>query len=43
MKIKILASAGQGLTDGCWFYKKQAGGIGAYFLDALVNHHFTWW
>jgi hypothetical protein len=35
MKIKILSSASQDLTDGYWFYEKQAEGIGAYFLDAL--------
>ncbi len=37
MRIRILSSASQDLTDGYWFYEKQAEGIGAYFLDALFS------
>ena len=37
MKIKILASAGQDLIDGYWFYEKQAEGLGTYFLDSLFS------
>ena len=37
MKIKILSSASQDLTDGYWFYEKQSEGVGAYFLDTLYS------
>ena len=37
MKIKILTSASQDLTDGYRFYEKQIDGLGTYFLDTLYS------
>ena len=37
MRIKILPSASQDLTDGYWFYEKQREELGAYFLDSLYS------
>ena len=37
MKIKILKSASNDLTDGYWFYEKQQKGLGVYFLDSLSS------
>ena len=37
MKIKILASASRDLMEGYRFYERQAEGVGAYFLDSLLN------
>ncbi|MBI5788425.1 MAG: type II toxin-antitoxin system RelE/ParE family toxin [Candidatus Schekmanbacteria bacterium] len=37
MKVKILASAGQDLIDGYWFYEKQAEGLGTFFIDTLFS------
>jgi len=37
MRIKILGSASQDLTDGYWFYEHQAEGIGRFFLDTLYS------
>ncbi len=37
MKLVILRSAQNDLTDGFWFYEKQAAGLGRYFLDSLLT------
>ena len=37
MKIKILISATDDLTDGYWFYEKQEQGLGSYFIDSLFS------
>jgi hypothetical protein len=37
VKIRILESATQDLLDGYHFYKQQADGLGAYFLDSLYS------
>ena len=37
MKIRILESASQDLTEGFHFYEKQAMGLGSYFLDSLFS------
>lgn len=37
MKIKILDSASPNLIEGYWFYEKQQGGLGSYFLDTLFS------
>ena len=37
MKIKILTSASQDLTEGYRFYEKQSEGLGSYFLDSLFS------
>ena len=35
MKIQILPSAQEDLSEGFSFYEKQQPGLGAYFLDSL--------
>ena len=35
MKVRILPSAQDDLSDGFVFYEKQQVGLGAYFLDSL--------
>lgn len=35
MKVRILPSARDDLSDGFSFYEKQQPGLGAYFLDSL--------
>ena len=37
MKLRILDTASQDLTDGYRFYEKQETGLGAYFLDSLFS------
>ena len=37
MKIRILTSALNDLADGRDFYKRQAAGVGDYFLDSLFS------
>lgn len=37
MKIRILKSARQDLTDGWHFYQQQSQGTGDYFLDSLFS------
>ena len=37
MRVQILASAKQDLIDGHYFYEKQGGGLGNYFLDSLYS------
>ena len=37
MKIKILDSASQDLIEGYWFYERQQGSLGSYFLDTLFS------
>jgi hypothetical protein len=37
MRIRILSSAFNDLTDGRDFYEHQGEGLGAYFLDALFS------
>ncbi len=41
MKVRTLASAKQDLIDGHYFYEKQAGGLGNYFLDSLGYNVYT--
>lgn len=37
MKIKLLSSALDDLSEGCSFYEKQGEGLGEYFLDSLFS------
>lgn len=37
MKIKILPSALEDLSDGYLFYEKQTEGVGDYFFDSLFS------
>ncbi|PCH95594.1 MAG: hypothetical protein COB83_08305 [Gammaproteobacteria bacterium] len=37
MKIEILISAQQDLSDGASFYERIEKGLGTYFLDALFS------
>jgi plasmid stabilization system protein ParE len=37
MKIKILSSAEDDLTEGYRFYESQADGLGTYFLDTIYS------
>lgn len=37
MQIRILKSARQDLADGRDFYRRQAAGLGDYFLDSLFS------
>ncbi len=37
MKIAILDETAQDLTDGYYFYEKQADNLGSYFLDSLFS------
>ena len=37
MKIRLLPSALDDLTDGRFFYEKQGEGLGEYFFDSLFS------
>ena len=37
MKVEILESARRDLVDGFYFYEKQVGGIGSYFLESMYS------
>lgn len=37
MKIKILSTALEDLSEGRLFYDKQGKGLGEYFLDSLFS------
>jgi plasmid stabilization system protein ParE len=37
MRLRILESAKDDLIDGYYFYERQAGGLGTYFLDSLFS------
>jgi plasmid stabilization system protein ParE len=37
MKVRILPSAINDLSEGGWFYERQGEGLGAYFMDTLFS------